>query len=156
MAPPGLHLRRGIGHPEVASRRELACPNRCPEGRFEVLGAPVFVDRGGTYAGHDDRRATFRCATCQAVALDLRAVAAAMRRESRRSPGEGLRCPGCGSWLLAPEADLLAPLLECPSCGTRFEADEVRPELLGRSSPPDPHQDPAGDDGADGDRPADD
>ncbi|HUY60800.1 MAG TPA: hypothetical protein VMW49_02885 [Candidatus Dormibacteraeota bacterium] len=130
----------------MASRRELACPNRCPEGRFEVLGAPVFVDRTGTYTGHDDRRATFRCVTCQAVALDLRAVAAAMRRESRHSPGEGLRCPGCGSWLLAPEADPLAPLLECPSCGVRFEADEARPELLGRSSPADREEDRAWDD----------
>ena len=109
----------------------LACPNNCPEGRFEALNAPLFVDRTGRYAGHDDSRATYVCAVCQSVAVDVAAAA----REMRRNHDERvvtLTCPSCGMRMLPPEDDPLASLVECPACETRFEVEEGTAHLHAR------------------------
>jgi DNA-directed RNA polymerase subunit RPC12/RpoP len=112
----------------------LACPNQCPEGRFEALNAPMFVDRSGRYAGHDDSRATYVCAVCQSVAVD---VAAAAREMHRRGDGDEravtLTCPACGMRMLPPEDDPLAPVIECPACENRFEVEEGTRRLHGDS-----------------------
>jgi DNA-directed RNA polymerase subunit RPC12/RpoP len=110
----------------------LACPNNCPEGRFEALNAPMFVDRSGRYAGHDGSRATYVCAVCQSVAVD---VAAAAREMQRRSDERvvTVTCPACGMRLLPPEDDPLAAVIECPACETRFEVEEGMAHLHGGS-----------------------
>jgi hypothetical protein len=108
----------------------LACPNNCPDGRFEALNAPMLVDRTGRYAGHDDSRATYVCAVCQSVAVDVAAAA----REMRRNHGERvvtLTCPSCGMRMLPPEDDPMASLVECPACETRFEVEEGTARLHG-------------------------
>jgi DNA-directed RNA polymerase subunit RPC12/RpoP len=108
----------------------LACPNNCPEGRFEALNAPMFVDRNGRYAGHDDTRATYVCAVCQSIAVDVAAAAREMRR-NRDERVVTLTCPSCGMRMLPPEDDPLASLVECPACETRFEVEEGTPRLHG-------------------------
>ncbi len=108
----------------------LACPNNCAEGRFEALNAPMFVDRSGRYAGHDDRAATYVCAVCQSVAVDVAAAAREMHRRGDE-PSVTLTCPGCGTRLLPPEDDPLATLIECPACETRFEVEEGTRRLHG-------------------------
>jgi DNA-directed RNA polymerase subunit RPC12/RpoP len=108
----------------------LACPNNCPEGRFEALNAPMFVDRAGRYAGHDAGRATYVCAVCQSVAVDVAAAAAEMHRRGDEQ-AITLICPSCGMRLLPPEDDPLAALIECPACETRFEVEEGMPRLHG-------------------------
>lgn len=111
----------------------LACPNNCPDGRFEALNAPLFVDRSGRYAGHDSSHATYVCAVCQSVAVDVAAAA----REMHRRDGERvvtLTCPACGMQMLPPEDDPLAPLIECPACETRFEVEEGMARLHGDSA----------------------
>jgi DNA-directed RNA polymerase subunit RPC12/RpoP len=97
---------------------QLACPNNCPEGRFEALNAPMFVDRTGGYAGHDSTRATYVCAVCQSVAVDVDRVVT-------------LTCPSCDLRMLPPEDDPLAAVIECPACETRFEVEEGMPRLHG-------------------------
>jgi len=108
----------------------LACPNNCPEGRFEALNAPMFVDRTGRYVGHDGARATYVCAVCQSVAVD---VAAAAREMHRRGDDRvvTLTCPSCSMRLLPPEDDPLASVIECPACESRFEVEEGMPRLHG-------------------------
>ena len=108
----------------------LACPNDCPEGRFEALNAPMFVDRRGRYSGHDDSHATYVCAVCQSVAID---VAAAAREMQRRGDEQTvtLTCPSCGMRMLPPEDDPTAPLIECPACETRFAVEEGMRRLHG-------------------------
>ena len=116
----------------------LACPNNCPEGRFEALNAPMFVDRNGRYAGHDDSRATYVCAVCQTVAIDVAAAATEMHRGSD-DQAIALICPSCGMRLLPPLDDPLAMLIECPACETRFEVEEGMPRLHGdRDLDPEP------------------
>ena len=100
----------------------LACPNNCAEGRFEALNAPMFVDRSGRYAGHDASHATYVCAVCQTVALDVAAAAREMQRRDERVVT--LTCPVCGMRMLPPEDDPLATLIECPACENRFEVEE--------------------------------
>jgi DNA-directed RNA polymerase subunit RPC12/RpoP len=112
---------------------QLACPNNCPEGRFEALNAPMFVDRRGRYAGHDDSRATYVCAVCQSVAIDVAAAAREMQRQSAERVVT-LTCPACGMRMLPPEDDPLAPLIECPACETRFEVEEGTAHLHGSIS----------------------
>ena len=103
--------------------RQLACINRCEGGRFEALNAPLYVDAAGRYLDHDASRATYVCAVCGSVALDV----AAARREMlvEDTPVQPtLTCPACGTQMLPPEDDPLAALLECPMCGQRFTIDE--------------------------------
>jgi hypothetical protein len=108
----------------------LACPNNCPEGRFETLNAPLFVDRNGQYAGHDAGHATYVCAVCQSVAVDVAAAAREMHmREDERVVT--LTCPSCGLRMLPPEDDPLASLIECPACETRFGVEEGMRRLHG-------------------------
>ncbi len=108
----------------------LACPNNCPEGRFEALNAVMFVDRAGRYAGHDGSRATYVCAVCQCVAVDVAAAAREMRRHGDEQ-AVTLTCPACGMRMLPPEDDPLAAVIECPACETRFEVEEGTPHLHG-------------------------
>lgn len=110
--------------------RELSCPNGCEGGRFEALNAPLIVDRAGRYLEHDDRAATFVCAVCQSVAVDVAAAARAMARAGV-APSVSLTCPGCGSRMLPPEDDPLADLVECPFCETRFSIEEGLARLHG-------------------------
>jgi uncharacterized protein YbaR (Trm112 family) len=117
-----------------ASRRHLVCPSACRGGRFELLGAPVYVDESGRYLSHQDRGATFRCAECQAVAIDLAAAATAMSRETGYAPPNTLRCPACGADLLPPEDHDPAADLECPACSHTFSWEEGSPSLLGQFS----------------------
>jgi DNA-directed RNA polymerase subunit RPC12/RpoP len=108
----------------------LACPNNCAEGRFEALNAVMFVDRTGRYAGHEARRATYVCAVCQSVAVDVAAAAREMRRRGDER-AVTLTCPSCSMRMLPPEDDPLATLVECPACETRFAVDEGMPRLHG-------------------------
>ncbi|HUY97733.1 MAG TPA: hypothetical protein VMW47_08990 [Verrucomicrobiae bacterium] len=128
----------------MAGARQLVCPHGCRPERFELVGGEVFVDRTGAYAGHRDGRATFRCEVCQMVAIDLRAAARAMRRQRTTVDPLALRCPGCGGWLLAPEEDPTAQLMECPSCGTRFDREEGTPSLGESGTAPDDEDDDEG------------
>jgi len=123
---------------ELASgaRRHLVCPSGCREGKFEILGAPVLVDSSGRYLSHQDKVATFRCAECQVVAIDLAAAASARARDTGYAPPPSLQCPACGSRLLAPEDHDPALDLECPECGAVFTWDEGSPSLLGSFSEP--------------------
>lgn len=107
----------------------LSCPNGCREGRFEALNAPLYVDAGGRYAGHDGSHAAYVCAVCASVALDIAAAAAEMHR--REDPATSLTCPSCGLEMLPPDDDPLASLLECPGCGTRFALEEGLRRLHG-------------------------
>jgi len=90
----------------------------------------MFVDRNGRYAGHDDSRATYVCAVCETVAIDVAAAAAEMHRQGD-DQAITLICPSCGMRLLPPEDDPLAMLIECPACETRFEVEEGMPRLHG-------------------------
>ncbi|MHB8717604.1 MAG: hypothetical protein ACYDAC_01760 [Candidatus Dormibacteria bacterium] len=109
----------------------LACPNGCPEGRFVALNAPLFVDSAGTYVGHDAGRATYVCAVCDSVAIDIAAVAREMELRGDAGAPPGLVCPVCGISMLPPEDDPLAPLLECPACAARFAVEEGLRRLHG-------------------------
>jgi predicted RNA-binding Zn-ribbon protein involved in translation (DUF1610 family) len=111
-------------------------------GKFEILGAPVFVDSSGRYLNHQDKVATFRCAECQTVAIDLAAAASARARDTGYAPPPTLRCPACGSSLLSPEDHDPLLDLECPDCGAVFSWDEGSPSLLGSFSEPLPETDP--------------
>lgn len=111
-------------------RRDLQCTNRCGGERFEALNAPVFVDRAGRLQEIDASRATYLCATCGGVALDVAAAAREMRDRDVVEP-QALTCPACGTEMLPPEDDPAADLLECPVCGQRFNPDEGRRGLLG-------------------------
>lgn len=115
----------------------LACPNDCPEGRFEALNAVLFVDRSGRYAGHDAGQATYVCAVCQSVAID---VAAAARELSERGEERAvtLTCPSCGLRMLPPADDPTAPVIECPACETRFDVEEGMPHLHSVADSEDP------------------
>jgi hypothetical protein len=99
----------------------------------------MFVDRSGRYAGHDDSNATYVCAVCQSVAVDVFAAAREMHRRGDERVVT-LTCPSCGMRMLPPEDDPMAMLIECPACETRFEVEEGMPHL---------HT--AGDDDEDGD-----
>jgi len=114
----------------MAPRRDLQCPNGCPERRFEVLNAAVIVDSRGDYLGHDARGATYVCATCQSVAVDVAAAAREMLRERVAAPST-LVCPACATKMLPPEDEPLADLLECPACGVHFAVEEGMPRLHG-------------------------
>ncbi|MGH7609463.1 MAG: hypothetical protein ACREOD_05920 [Candidatus Dormibacteria bacterium] len=129
------------------ARRQLTCPSGCQSGRFELLGALVLVDRRGDCLGHRDGRASFRCAECQSLAVDLAAAARAAAREQGGTPAPRLRCPECGARLLAPEERDPLGALECPACGARFSWEEGQPSLLGEFSEPeeDEEQDSQGD-----------
>ncbi len=109
---------------------ELHCPNGCDGGRFEALNAPLIVDRQGRYVTHQDRAATYVCAVCQCVAIDIAAAAREMAR-SGIAPTTGLTCPSCNASMLPPEDDPLADLVECPFCDTRFSIEEGMPRLHG-------------------------
>jgi DNA-directed RNA polymerase subunit RPC12/RpoP len=117
------------------ARIDLQCPTGCEDGVFELLNAEVLVDRSGAYLRHRPGGATYVCATCQAVAVDLAAVAREMRRETAVQP-EGVHCPACGIELLLPEDEPLTEVLECPACETRFGVEESRRRLHGGSSSP--------------------
>lgn len=106
----------------------LACPNGCPEGRFEALNAPLLVDSAGRYVGHDDSAATYVCAVCQSVAIDVAAAAREMRRRGEERVVT-LTCPSCGLRMLPPEDDPLATVVECPACETRFDVEEGQARL---------------------------
>jgi predicted RNA-binding Zn-ribbon protein involved in translation (DUF1610 family) len=115
-------------------------------GKFEILGAPVFVDSGGRYLSHQDKVATFRCAECQAVAIDLAAAASARARDTGYAPTPSLRCPACTASLLAPEDHDPGAELECPGCGAIFSWEEGSPSLLGLFSEEPPEEDADGED----------
>lgn len=110
--------------------RDLWCPAQCPEGRFEVLNAPLIVGRDGRYLGHDDSRATYVCAVCGGVAIDLAAAARQMREHDVAEPAT-LTCPACATVMLPPEDDPLAGVVECPVCGERFTTEEGTLRLHG-------------------------
>jgi len=105
------------------TRRDLRCPNRCPDGRFEALNAPLIVDGSGRYLEHDASAATYVCVRCRSVVIDVAAAAREMLIDNR-SASRVLECPGCGARLLPPEDDPLAPQVECPNCGERFAVEE--------------------------------
>jgi uncharacterized protein YbaR (Trm112 family) len=109
---------------------DLRCSNGCDGGRFEALNAPVYVDQRRRYLDHDDSRATFTCAQCQSVAVDLAEVAAAMRFEEELLPLV-LVCPHCGEPMLPPADGELSPYVECPACERRFALEEGMPRLHG-------------------------
>ena len=111
-------------------RRDLRCPSGCTGGRFEALNAPLYVDARARYLEHDDSLVTFVCAECQAVAVDIAEAAAAMRRDAEIQP-QVLVCPQCGTQMLPPLDDELAPYVECPICETRFALEEGMPHLHG-------------------------
>ena len=113
------------------AHRDLHCPNGCANGRFEALNAPLYVDASGRYLDHDARQATYVCALCQAVAIDVAGAARLMRRETGTEAATILRCPGCATHMLVPEDDPDASVLECPECGTRFSRDEGMAQLHG-------------------------
>lgn len=94
------------------------------------------MDSSGRYLSHRDREASFRCAECQAVGIDLAAAASARARDTGDSPLPILRCPACGDDLLAPEDHDEGADLECPGCGAIFSWDEGSPSLLGSFSLP--------------------
>jgi hypothetical protein len=114
----------------MAARRDLWCPAQCEEGRFEALNAPLIVGRDGRYLSHDDRRATYVCAVCGGVAIDLAAAARQMREEDAPAMVT-LTCPACAAVMLPPEDDPLASLMECPQCGQQFTPDEGTLRLHG-------------------------
>ncbi len=109
---------------------ELRCPNGCDLDRFEALNAPLYVNAQRHYLEHDDRQATFVCAQCQAIAVDIATVAEAMRRDAEAEP-QVLVCPHCQTEMLPPSEDELAPFVECPICETRFAIEEGMPHLHG-------------------------
>ena len=108
--------------------RDLRCPHGCTGGRFEALNAPLYVDAQARYLEHDDSFATFVCAACAAVAIDLAEAADTIRREAEVEPSV-LVCPQCGTQMLPPLDDELAVHLECPICATRFSVEEGMPDL---------------------------
>ncbi len=109
---------------------QLRCPNGCDGQRFEALNAPLIVDAAGRYVEHRSRAATYVCAQCQAVAVDIAAAAREMHR--RESPAQqALVCPACGLEMLPPEDDPFAAVVECPGCETRFGVEEGTRYLLG-------------------------
>jgi len=110
--------------------RDLTCPHGCTGGRFEAINAPVYVDSRGRYLEHQDGMATFVCAECAAVAVDLAEVGRAMRRDAELLP-QVLVCPRCGAEMLPPLDDELAAYVECPICETRFALEEGMPHLHG-------------------------
>jgi len=112
------------------SSLDLHCPNGCEDGRFEALNAPLIVDRSGRYVSHDDGSATYVCARCQSVAVDLASAAREMQYGEERTLVT-LQCPACGLEMLPPEDDPLAALLECPACETRFAVEEGMSRLHG-------------------------
>ncbi len=111
-------------------RRDLYCPNGCPEGTFEALNAPLIVNRSAEYVRHDDRAATYRCTTCSSVAVDLWAAAREMQHDRTAQPLT-LTCPACGTMMLPPVDDPLATVVECPQCGQQFAVEEGMPHLHG-------------------------
>jgi predicted RNA-binding Zn-ribbon protein involved in translation (DUF1610 family) len=111
-------------------RRDLRCPSGCTGGRFEALNAPLYVDSQGRHLEYDDSLATFVCAECQMVAIDLAAAREAISRDAELEP-QVLVCPQCGSQLLPPLDDELAARVECPICETRFAVEEGMPHLHG-------------------------
>lgn len=117
------------------ARLDLQCPNGCGEGVFEVLNAEVLVDRTGAYLRHRAGAATYVCATCQAVAIDMAGAAREMRREMAVQP-EVVHCPTCGIELMLPEDEPLTAVLECPACETRFDVEEGMRRLHGGASSP--------------------
>lgn len=110
--------------------RDLQCPNRCEERRFEALNAPVYVDGRANPVSHDMSRATFVCATCQSVAVDIAEAARQMHREAE-TIDIPLTCPSCGLMMLPPADDPSAPVVECPGCETRFAFEEGMRRLHG-------------------------
>lgn len=92
------------------------------------------MDSGGRYLDHRDREATFRCAECAAIAIDLAAAASARARDTGYAPSPSLRCPVCSAQLLPPEDHDPGAELECPSCGAIFSWEEGSPSLLGQFS----------------------
>lgn len=112
----------------------LQCINGCGSDRFEALNAPVFVDAAGNLVQLDASRATYICAACGGVALDVAAAAREMEQREGIEP-QALICPSCGTEMLLPEDDPFAELLECPVCGQRFSSDEGRERLLGDARP---------------------
>lgn len=115
---------------------ELHCPNGCAEQRFEMIGGSVIVDSDGRCVEHRARRASFACATCGSVAVDLDAAKREMRADDRE-PLRTLTCPSCGIRMLPPADDPLAQLVECPACETRFGIEEGMPRLHGEPGPED-------------------
>lgn len=102
----------------------------------------MYVDSTGRYLDHRDRAATFRCAECSAVAIDLAAAASARARDTGYAEAASLRCPACSARLLPPQDHDPGAELECPSCASIFSWEEGSPSLLGDFSepPPDPDQ----------------
>jgi len=110
--------------------RDLQCPNGCPDGTFEALNAPLIVDRQGRYLRHEDRAASYRCTSCGSIAVDLWAAAREMRHDRVAEPPT-MTCPSCGTLMLPPVEDPLAPFVECPACGQQFAIEEGMPRLHG-------------------------
>jgi len=108
----------------------LQCPSGCDDARFEALNAPLIVDRTGRYVSHDASVATYVCARCQSVAVDLAGAAEQMQYAEERAQIT-LTCPACGLQMLPPVDDPLAALLECPACETRFAIEEGMTRLHG-------------------------
>ncbi len=119
----------------MGAARHLVCPNSCPGGAFELLGGRVLVDSAGRCLRHETEVATFACAMCGAVAVDLAAAERALRRGAPPRLDEELTCPGCGVTLLAPSGVDAELELQCPDCGLVFAPDEGRARLLGSGTP---------------------
>jgi DNA-directed RNA polymerase subunit RPC12/RpoP len=114
----------------VSGRLQLQCPNGCVPAHFEALNAPLFVDANGRYLEHDSKRATYVCATCASVAVDVAAAARQMVRDRTAAPPT-LVCPACATEMLPPDDDPLATHVECPACGVQFAVEEGMPRLHG-------------------------
>jgi uncharacterized C2H2 Zn-finger protein len=99
------------------------------------------VDTSGRYLDHRDREASFRCAECAAIAIDLAAAASARARDTGYAPPTTLRCPACSASLLPPEDHDPGADLACPDCGAIFSWEEGSPSLLGNFSEPLPDPD---------------
>lgn len=113
-------------------RRQLTCSSFCGGERFEAVDPIVEVDEAGAVIHVEIGKATFVCATCRSVAIDMVAVGRAM--DVHDDP-ELLVCPVCEVEMLPPE-DESAQIIECPACGSEYSIEEARPRLLGgRSSP---------------------
>ena len=94
------------------------------------MNGALIVDSRGEYVSHDARAATYVCATCQSVAVDVAAAAREMLRDRTTVPST-LVCPSCSAEMLPPDDEPLADLLECPACGVYFSVDEGMPRLHG-------------------------
>ncbi len=145
--PPAGGDARGWSSPRTPRRRARPLASRwlpasaswsapmaaCLLGSSSWEGRCSSTSRG-SYLEHQDKVASFRCAGCGAVALDLAAAATAMARERRSAPATTVTGPACGAVLLPPDDYDAGAEMECPEREGVFSLEEGSPHLLGGSS----------------------